>query len=134
MHRGRPRRRHPAARLRAELRGGIEAAGRGYVLMADADDSYALDDIRAFIEALRAGADLVMGNRFLGGIEHGFVNAGTAWYCQTGGSASETGRRTCAGTGGGTRSSWEPARNLADLGRTAVHALGVDRWGDSEAG
>jgi glycosyltransferase involved in cell wall biosynthesis len=55
----------------AALRGGIEAARGRYVLMADADDSYALDDIGAFVEALRAGADVVMGNRFLGGIEHG---------------------------------------------------------------
>jgi hypothetical protein len=39
--------------------------------MADADDSYALDDIGGFVEALRGGADLVMGNRFEGGIEPG---------------------------------------------------------------
>jgi glycosyltransferase involved in cell wall biosynthesis len=53
------------------LRGGIEAARGQYVLMADADDSYALDDIGAFVDALRGGADLVMGNRFQGGIEPG---------------------------------------------------------------
>jgi len=55
----------------AALMGGIRAARGRYVLMADADDSYALDDIGAFVEALRGGADLVMGNRFLGGIEPG---------------------------------------------------------------
>jgi hypothetical protein len=55
----------------AALKGGIEAARGRYVLMADADDSYALDDIGGFIDALRAGADLVMGNRFRGGIEPG---------------------------------------------------------------
>jgi glycosyltransferase involved in cell wall biosynthesis len=55
----------------AALRGGIEAAGGRYVLMGDADDSYALDDIGGFLEALRGGADLVMGNRFQGGIEPG---------------------------------------------------------------
>jgi glycosyltransferase involved in cell wall biosynthesis len=52
----------------AALTAGIEAAGGEYVLMADADDSYALDDISGFLTELRAGADLVMGNRFQGGI------------------------------------------------------------------
>ena len=37
--------------------------------MADADDSYDFGDIPAFLEKLRAGADLVMGNRFMGGIK-----------------------------------------------------------------
>jgi hypothetical protein len=55
----------------AALRGGIEAAHGRYVLMADADDSYALDDIGAFVDGLRGGADLVMGNRFAGGIAPG---------------------------------------------------------------
>jgi glycosyltransferase involved in cell wall biosynthesis len=61
----------PARGYGAALRGGIEAARGCYVLMADADDSYALDDIGAFVDALRRGADLVMGNRFDGGIEPG---------------------------------------------------------------
>jgi hypothetical protein len=55
----------------AALRGGIAGARGTYVLMADADDSYALDDIGGFVEAVRAGSDLVMGNRFAGGIEPG---------------------------------------------------------------
>lgn len=55
----------------AALRGGIDAAKGTYVLMADADDSYALDEIGPFVEKLRAGADVVMGNRFQGGIEKG---------------------------------------------------------------
>jgi len=55
----------------AALAAGIEAAGGEYVLMADADDSYALDDIGGFLEELRKGADLVMGNRFKGGIADG---------------------------------------------------------------
>jgi hypothetical protein len=55
----------------AALRGGIEAARGRFVLMADADDSYALDDIEPFLVALRSGADVVMGNRFQGGIEKG---------------------------------------------------------------
>src|SRR6266536_2183900 len=55
----------------AALAAGIEAAAGEYVLMADADDSYALDDIGGFLIELRAGADLVMGNRFKGGIARG---------------------------------------------------------------
>ena len=46
-----------------------------YVIMADADDSYALDDLGPFLDALRGGADLVMGNRFAGGIEPGAMPA-----------------------------------------------------------
>ncbi|HEX4703001.1 MAG TPA: glycosyltransferase family 2 protein, partial [Pseudonocardiaceae bacterium] len=55
----------------AALAAGIEAAGGEYVLMADADDSYALDDIGGFLAELRGGSDLVMGNRFQGGIAPG---------------------------------------------------------------
>ncbi len=55
----------------AALQGGIAAARGRYVLMADADDSYALEDLEPFVVALRGGADLVMGNRFRGGIEPG---------------------------------------------------------------
>jgi hypothetical protein len=55
----------------AALRGGIEAARGTYVLMADADDSYALDDLGPFVTALRNGDELVMGNRFRGGIAPG---------------------------------------------------------------
>ena len=53
------------------LKGGIEAAYGTYVLMADSDDSYELSHIPRFVEQLRNGADLVMGNRFLGGIQKG---------------------------------------------------------------
>ena len=55
----------------AALRGGIDAARGRYVIMADADDSYALDDLGPFVESLRAGNELVMGNRFRGGIAPG---------------------------------------------------------------
>jgi glycosyltransferase involved in cell wall biosynthesis len=55
----------------AALTAGIAAAEGTYVLMADADDSYALEDIGGFLESLRAGNELVMGNRFQGGIEKG---------------------------------------------------------------
>jgi glycosyltransferase involved in cell wall biosynthesis len=53
------------------LKGGIQAARGNYVLMADADDSYDLRHIPRFVEQLRAGYDLVMGNRFRGGIQAG---------------------------------------------------------------
>jgi hypothetical protein len=55
----------------AALRAGIERARADHVIIADADDSYALDDLGPFVEALDAGADLVMGNRFKGGVMPG---------------------------------------------------------------
>jgi hypothetical protein len=55
----------------AALRAGIAAARGRFVIMADADDSYALEDVGPFVDALRGGADLVMGNRFAGGIAPG---------------------------------------------------------------
>ena len=39
--------------------------------MGDSDDSYDFSKLDLFVKELRAGADLVMGNRFLGGIEPG---------------------------------------------------------------
>jgi glycosyltransferase involved in cell wall biosynthesis len=53
----------------AALRGGIAAARGQYVVMGDADMSYDFGDIPKFLTELRAGSDLVMGNRFRGGIE-----------------------------------------------------------------
>jgi glycosyltransferase involved in cell wall biosynthesis len=53
----------------AALYGGVLAARGQYVIMGDADDSYNFAALDAFVEALRGGADLVMGNRFKGGIE-----------------------------------------------------------------
>jgi glycosyltransferase involved in cell wall biosynthesis len=53
------------------LKVGIQAARGNYVLMADSDDSYDLRHIPRFVEQLRAGYDLVMGNRFRGGIQAG---------------------------------------------------------------
>jgi glycosyltransferase involved in cell wall biosynthesis len=51
------------------LMGGIAAAAGKYILMGDADDSYDFAHIPRFLEQLRHGADLVMGNRFRGGIQ-----------------------------------------------------------------
>jgi hypothetical protein len=59
----------------AALRAGIEAAKADFVIMADADDSYGLDNLEPFVAALRAGADLVMGNRFAGGVAPGAMPA-----------------------------------------------------------
>lgn len=53
------------------LAGGIEAAQGEYVAMGDADDSYDFGSLLPFVERLRGGADLVMGNRFRGGIAPG---------------------------------------------------------------
>ncbi len=53
------------------LIGGIAAARGTYVIMGDADDSYDFSDLDAFLERLRAGDELVMGNRFRGGIAPG---------------------------------------------------------------
>lgn len=51
-------------------KGFAEARGR-FVIMGDCDDSYDFMDLRRFIEPLRCGADVVMGNRFKGEIKPG---------------------------------------------------------------
>lgn len=53
------------------LRGGIEAANGKYVIMGDADDSYDFSNLMPYVIKLREGYDLVMGNRFKGGIKKG---------------------------------------------------------------
>ena len=53
------------------LRAGLEQARGEYVVMGDADDSYDFLSLAPFVEKLREGCDLVMGNRFAGGIEKG---------------------------------------------------------------
>lgn len=55
----------------AALINGIENARGRFIIMGDADDSYDFVNLDAFVERLRGGADLVMGNRFKGGIEPG---------------------------------------------------------------
>jgi len=59
----------------AALTAGIADAKGEFVIMGDADDSYDLSNLGPFVEALRGGADLVMGNRFAGGIEPGAMPA-----------------------------------------------------------
>lgn len=55
----------------AALIAGIEAAQGRYVIIGDSDDSYDFSRLDGFVARLRAGADLVMGNRFAGGIAPG---------------------------------------------------------------
>jgi hypothetical protein len=61
-----PRRGYGAALIQ-----GINAARGRYVIMGDADDSYDFSALGDLVRALRSGADLVMGNRFAGGIRPG---------------------------------------------------------------
>lgn len=53
----------------AALQAGIDAAAGDFIIMGDADDSYDWTAIAPFVEAWRNGFDMVMGNRFRGGIE-----------------------------------------------------------------
>ncbi len=55
----------------AALMGGIAAARGRFVIMGDADDSYDFTALMPFVERLRQGEELVMGNRFDGGIKDG---------------------------------------------------------------
>lgn len=55
----------------AALQGGIKAAYGKYIIMGDADDSYDFSALQPFVDQLRGGADLVMGNRFKGGVRPG---------------------------------------------------------------
>ncbi len=55
----------------AALRAGIAAARGRFVIMGDADDSYDFSRLELFLARLREGSDLVMGNRFAGGIAPG---------------------------------------------------------------
>jgi len=53
------------------LMAGIDASYGQFVIMGDADGTYAFSDAPLFLALLRAGNDLVMGNRFKGYIEKG---------------------------------------------------------------
>lgn len=59
----------------AALIAGIGAARGTYVIMGDADASYDFSELRPFLNKLRDGWQLVMGNRFAGGIAHGAMPA-----------------------------------------------------------
>ena len=57
------------------LMGGIAASRGKFIVMGDADDSYDFGHVPRFVEELRGGSDLVMGNRFRGGIQKGAMPA-----------------------------------------------------------
>ncbi|MEZ0611510.1 glycosyltransferase family 2 protein [Fibrella sp. WM1] len=57
------------------LIGGIRAARGRYVISVDADGSYDVNDMPRLLDQLRLGNDLVMGNRFLGGIQKRAMSA-----------------------------------------------------------
>jgi glycosyltransferase involved in cell wall biosynthesis len=59
----------------AALAAGIAAASGRFVIMGDADDSYDFARLEGFVEKLRQGYPLVMGNRFKGGIRPGAMPA-----------------------------------------------------------
>ncbi len=61
------------------LIGGIDAARGRYVVMGDADDSYDFTAIAPLIDKLRDGCELVVGNRFKGGIEPGAMPWSHRW-------------------------------------------------------
>jgi glycosyltransferase involved in cell wall biosynthesis len=61
------------------LIGGINAAQGEFVIMGDADDSYDFTAIAPLIARLRDGCDLVVGNRFLGGIQPGAMPWSHRW-------------------------------------------------------
>ncbi len=55
----------------AALSAGIHEARGLYCIMGDSDDSYDFLQLQPFVDKLREGYDLVMGNRFMGGIKRG---------------------------------------------------------------
>ncbi len=55
----------------AAIMGAVEAAKGKYVIMGDSDDSYDFSNLDLYVQKLREGNDLVMGNRFKGGIQPG---------------------------------------------------------------
>lgn len=59
----------------AAVSAGARAAYGRVIIMGDSDDSYDWSNLDAFIAAVEAGHDLVMGNRFRGGIEPGAMPA-----------------------------------------------------------
>ena len=74
----------------AALRAGIEAARGRFVVMGDSDESYDFSALQPFLDRLRAGDDVVVGNRFRGGIAPGAMpflhrhlgNPGLSWLAR----------------------------------------------------
>ena len=74
----------------AALRAGIEASRGRFVVMGDSDDSYDFSALQPFLDRLRSGDDVVVGNRFKGGIAPGAMpflhrrlgNPGLSWLAR----------------------------------------------------
>jgi len=62
----------------ALLYGSADARGK-YIIMGDSDDSYDFSSLLPFVEKLREGYDLVIGNRFKGGIKPGAMPWKNRW-------------------------------------------------------
>ncbi len=62
----------------ALIHGTLAARGK-YIIMGDSDESYDLSDLLPFLEKLRVGHDLVMGNRLTGGIKPGAMPWMNRW-------------------------------------------------------
>jgi glycosyltransferase involved in cell wall biosynthesis len=75
----------------ATLRAGLENSLGEWIIFGDADDSYDFSNLTPFIEKFEEGYDLVMGNRFMGGISPGAMpwknrhigNPGLSWLART---------------------------------------------------
>jgi glycosyltransferase involved in cell wall biosynthesis len=63
----------------AALTHGSLAARGAFIVMGDSDDSYDFSNLMPFVEKLRSGYDLVMGNRFRGGIKSGAMPWMNRW-------------------------------------------------------
>lgn len=63
----------------AALQGAISASSGNYIVMGDSDDSYDFAELDGFLEQLRNGYELVMGNRFRGGILKGAMPWKNRW-------------------------------------------------------
>jgi glycosyltransferase involved in cell wall biosynthesis len=61
----------PRSGYGSALQTGIKASHGKFVIMGDSDDSYDFASLNAFFEKLNAGYDLVVGNRYKGGITAG---------------------------------------------------------------
>lgn len=59
--------------------GAIQGSNGKYVIMGDSDESYDFSDLMPFVDQLRSGFDLVMGNRFRGGIKPGAMPWKNRW-------------------------------------------------------
>ena len=71
----------------AALRAGITASRGQFIIMGDADDSYDFGEVPRFVAKWREGYDVVMGNRFMGGIKPGAMR----WHHQYIGNPGLTG-------------------------------------------